>query len=80
MAMTSPSDSSDLALPARRQQSKRPFSTQLRPETLTRLEWIRRAGYVINDTVDAALNAYLDAAGVPSAADCESQTQNKGDQ
>ncbi|MGV9408328.1 hypothetical protein ACWDOP_00320 [Nocardia sp. NPDC003693] len=69
--MTSPSDPSGLALPARKQPGKRPFSTQLRPDTLARIEWIRRHGYVINDTVDDAINAYLDAAGVPAAADCE---------
>jgi DNA-binding IclR family transcriptional regulator len=56
-----------VTLPARRHHGKRPFSTQLRPETLARLEWVRRRGYVLNDTVDEAINAYLDAAGVPRA-------------
>ncbi|WP_067722917.1 hypothetical protein [Nocardia yamanashiensis] len=69
--MTGPSDSPDFALPARSARGKRPFSTQLRPETLARLDWIRRHDYVINDTVDAAINAYLDAAGVPSASECD---------
>ncbi|MGK8491864.1 hypothetical protein [Nocardia asiatica] len=56
-----------VTLPTRRHHGKRPFSTQLRPETLARLEWVRRRGYVLNDTVDEAINAYLDAAGVPRA-------------
>jgi len=32
---------------------------------VARLEWVRARGYVITDTVDAAINAYLDSAGVP---------------
>ena len=52
-------------LNSRRREGKRPFATQLRPSTVTRLEWIRARGYVITDTVDAAINAYLDSAGVP---------------
>ncbi|WP_063711107.1 hypothetical protein [Nocardia niigatensis] len=68
--MTRPATPPDVVLPARRPHGKRPFSTQLRPETLVRLEWIRRNGYVINDTVDDAVNAYLDAAGVPPASEC----------
>lgn len=57
--------SPELALRARRGTVKRPFSTQIQPSTLWRLEWIRRNGYTITDTVDDAINAYLDAAGVP---------------
>ncbi len=49
----------------RRREGKRPFATQLRPGTVARLEWVRARGYVITDTVDAAINAYLDSAGVP---------------
>lgn len=52
---------------SRRATSKRPFSTQLRPSTVGRLDWIVSQGYVLTDTVDAAINAYLDAAGVPPA-------------
>ncbi len=51
----------------RRREGKRPFATQLRPSTVARLDWIRARGYVITDTVDAAINAYLDSAGVPHA-------------
>lgn len=54
-------------LPMKKKLGKRPFATQIRPSTLGRLEWIRRHGYVLTDTVDAAINAYLDAAGVPPA-------------
>ncbi|WP_280498258.1 hypothetical protein [Nocardia farcinica] len=61
--------SSSPAVPLRprlsRSRGKRPFSTQIQPSTLWRLEWIRRNGYSITDTVDDAINAYLDAAGVP---------------
>lgn len=52
-------------LTPRRREGKRPFATQLRPSTVARLEWVRARGYVITDTVDAAINAYLDNAGVP---------------
>ncbi|MGY1969723.1 hypothetical protein ACW9HH_36370 [Nocardia gipuzkoensis] len=54
-------------LSARRAPAKRPFSTQLTPRTLGRLDWIRQHGYIINDTVDTAIATYLDAAGVPPA-------------
>ncbi|MEU4843123.1 hypothetical protein [Nocardia testacea] len=47
--------------------AKRPFSTQLTPRTLARLEWLRARGYIINDTVDTAINTYLNAAGIPDA-------------
>jgi hypothetical protein len=52
-------------LTPRRRDSKRPFSTQLRPSTVERLEWMKRRGYSVTEVVDAALNAYLDSAGVP---------------
>ncbi|MBF6411451.1 hypothetical protein [Nocardia farcinica] len=61
-------DSAKIDLPprrGRRQRSKGPFSTQLQLTTLARLDWVVRQGYVLTDTVDAAINAYLDAAGVP---------------
>ena len=54
-------------LPMKVRPTKRPFATQVQASTLGRLEWVRRRGGVITDTVDAAINAYLDAAGVPPA-------------
>ncbi|WP_328664669.1 hypothetical protein [Nocardia salmonicida] len=66
--MSEPTESAKIALPprrGRRRGSKRPFSTQLESATLARLDWIVNQGYVLTDTVDAAINAYLDAAGVP---------------
>ena len=53
-------------LSPRRREPKRPFSTQLRPSTVERLEWIKAQGYSVTDVVDAALNVYLDSAGVPA--------------
>ncbi|CPS55437.1 hypothetical protein PP568_25265 [Mycobacteroides abscessus] len=46
-------------------QRKSPFATQLHAGTLARLEWIKAHGYVITDTVDEAINRYLDDAGIP---------------
>lgn len=54
-----------VALRSRKKREKRPFATQLRTGTVARLEWIMRRGYAITDTVDDAINAYLDAAGIP---------------
>ncbi len=54
-----------MTLPLKKKPAKRPFATQIRPSTAGRLEWIRRQGYALTDTVDDAINAYLDAAGVP---------------
>ncbi|WP_257000469.1 hypothetical protein [Mycobacterium avium] len=54
-----------MALRSRKKREKRPFATQLRAGTIARLEWIMRRGYVITDTVDDAINAYLDSAGIP---------------
>jgi hypothetical protein len=51
---------------SRRASSKRPFSTQLQSNTIARLDWIIRHGYVLTETVDTAINVYLDAAGVPT--------------
>ncbi|MEU4345348.1 hypothetical protein AB0H00_29540 [Nocardia sp. NPDC023852] len=54
-------------LPMKARHNKRPLATQVQASTLGRLEWVRRQGAVLTDTVDAAINAYLDAAGVPHA-------------
>jgi len=54
-------------LAPRKREAKRPFSTQLRPNTIERLEWMKAQGYSLTDVVDAAVNAYLDDAGVPSS-------------
>lgn len=56
-----------IALKPREKPGKRPFATQLRPSTLARLEWVKARGYAITDTVDAAINQYLDAVGIPPA-------------
>lgn len=53
--------------PQRSSPKKGPFATQLRQSTLGRIEWLRTHGYVITTTVDDAINAYLDAAGIPAA-------------
>ena len=52
-------------LKARLRKVKSPFATQLHAGTLARLEWIKTRGYVITDTVDEAINRYLDDAGIP---------------
>ena len=52
-------------LKARQRKAKNPFATQLHSGTLARLEWIKARGYVITDTVDEAINSYLDNAGIP---------------
>lgn len=57
--------SGSVKLKPRRRATKGPFSTQLHVATLARIEWITRRGYVLTDTVDDAINAYLDAANVP---------------
>lgn len=67
-AMTDSVTSSPVQLPVRHTRAKsekRSFSTQLRRDTLLRLDWVMKHGFVLTDTVDAAVNAYLDAAGVP---------------
>ncbi|MFE3990033.1 hypothetical protein ACFXPR_36625 [Nocardia tengchongensis] len=66
--MTTPAAAAPVKLPVRHTRSKsekRSFSTQLRRDTLRRLSWVVQHGYVLTDTVDAAVNAYLDSAGVP---------------
>ncbi|ORB82248.1 hypothetical protein B1T44_29475 [Mycobacterium persicum] len=52
-------------LKARQRKAKNPFATQLHSGTLARLEWIKARGYAITDTVDEAINSYLDKAGIP---------------
>ncbi|MBZ4613589.1 hypothetical protein [Mycobacterium avium] len=52
-------------LKSRQRKAKNPFATQLHSGTLARLEWIKARGYVITDTVDDAINTYLDNAGIP---------------
>lgn len=52
-------------LKARQRKAKNPFATQLHSGTLARLDWIKARGYAITDTVDEAINSYLDNAGIP---------------
>ncbi|WKG13571.1 hypothetical protein QX204_34365 (plasmid) [Nocardia sp. PE-7] len=66
--MSEPTESAKIALPPRRSRrgpAKRPFSTQLQASTMARLDWIVSQGYALTDITDAAITAYLDAAGVP---------------
>ncbi|WP_280393463.1 hypothetical protein [Nocardia wallacei] len=57
-----------VTLPVKKRPAKRPFATQIRPSTAARLEWARRQhGAALTDVVDDAINAYLDAAGIPPA-------------
>ncbi|CAJ1589645.1 hypothetical protein [[Mycobacterium] wendilense] len=62
-AVTPPAE--PVRLKARQRKVKSPFATQLHAGTLARLEWIKARGYVITDTVDDAINSYLDNAGIP---------------
>ena len=62
---TAPAPAPAVVLPIKTKKTKRPFSTQLRAETIARLDWAQRHGAALTDTVDAAVNAYLNAAGVP---------------
>jgi len=55
----------EVRLKPRQRKAKNPFATQLHSGTLARLEWIKARGYVITDTVDDAINTYLDNAGIP---------------
>jgi hypothetical protein len=70
-AVPAPSKDHESAEPAavrlkpRQRKAKNPFATQLHSGTLARLEWIKARGYVITDTVDDAINTYLDGAGIP---------------
>lgn len=63
--VTPPGETEPPRLKARQRKVKSPFATQLHAGTLARLEWIKAHGYVITDTVDDAINSYLDDAGIP---------------
>ncbi|WP_158453180.1 hypothetical protein [Nocardia otitidiscaviarum] len=52
-------------MPVRKAAGKKQFGTQLQASTIARLDWIKKHGYVISKTVDDAVNAWLDSAGVP---------------
>lgn len=60
-----PQPAEPVRLKPRQRKVKSPFATQLHSGTLARLEWIKARGYVITDTVDDAINSYLDDAGIP---------------
>ncbi|VFA96142.1 Uncharacterised protein [Nocardia farcinica] len=62
---TTPAAAPAVSIPLKRKKNKRPFSTQISAETSARLDWLIKQGAVLTDTVDAAITAYLDAAGVP---------------
>lgn len=67
-AQTTPSQEKKvpaMTLPVKTKPIKRPFATQIVAETAIRLDWVRRQGHSLTDTVDEAINTYLDAAGVP---------------
>lgn len=53
------------ALPLRKRQQKVPLNTYVRPGTQQRIEVLKDRGYAVTDIVDAALNEFLDRAGVP---------------
>ena len=55
------------ALPLRKRQQKVPLNTYVRPGTQQRIEVLKDRGYAVTDIVDAALNEFLDRAGVPQA-------------
>jgi hypothetical protein len=44
---------------------KVPLNTYVRPSTQQRVEVLKNRGYAVTDIVDAALNEFLDRAGVP---------------
>ncbi|MFI8978473.1 hypothetical protein ACIGO9_36725 [Nocardia asteroides] len=63
---SAPAAAPTVAIPMKKKRGdKRPFSTQLRAETVARLAWLVEQGAVLTDTVDTAITTYLDAAGVP---------------
>lgn len=55
------------ALPLRKRQEKVPLNTYVRPGAHQRVEVLKDRGYAVTDIVDAALNEFLDRAGVPQA-------------
>ena len=52
------------ALPLRKRQQKVPLNTYVRPGTQQRIEVMKDRGYAVTDIVDAALNEFLDRAGI----------------
>lgn len=56
-----------VALPLRKRQQKVPLNTYVRPGTQQRVEVLKDRGYAVTDIVDAALNEFLDRAGVPQS-------------
>lgn len=54
-----------VGLPLRKRLPKVPLNTYVRPGTQQRLEALKDRGYAVTDIVDAALNEFLDRAGVP---------------
>ena len=54
-------------LPLRKRQQKVPLNTYVRPGTQQRVEVLKDRGYAVTDIVDAALNEFLDRAGVPQS-------------
>lgn len=63
-----PQPARPIQLKSKTRTAKTPFATQLYPETVARLDWIKARGYLITETVDDAINAYLDQAGIPKPA------------
>ena len=55
------------ALPLRKRHQKVPLNTYVRPGTQQRVEVLKDRGYAVTDIVDAALNEFLDRAGVPQS-------------
>lgn len=60
-----PAATPSVKIPMKKRGDKKPFSTQLSTETTARLAWLVQQGGVLTDTVEAAIKAYLDAAGIP---------------
>ena len=60
-------DAAGSALPLRKRQQKVPLNTYVRPGTQQRVEVLKDRGYAVTDIVDAALNEFLDRAGVPQS-------------
>ena len=60
-------DAAGNALPLRKRQQKVPLNTYVRPGTQQRVEVLKDRGDAVTDIVDAALNEFLDRAGVPQS-------------
>lgn len=54
-----------VGLPLRKRLQKVPLNTYVRAATQQRVEVLKDRGYAVTDIVDAALNEFLDRAGVP---------------